>query len=187
MDRIIAGTNPYLVDLTCAAITGHNYHEIKYLEEGLKQGKLLSEDLEVVSKITPVAVFKKAKANPVVQLTSLRHLIWLRDLLRPIYDMPAIAWILYLLRIREDIFDQSDDHAVITGRDINRCNGCGRCLEFCPLGLPISDKMFDFEMSDCINCLYCFFCCPQDAIYIKGDPGYLFYLIRKYKPKTKQI
>ncbi len=187
LDRVIAGTDPYLVDLVCAAITGHNYLKINYLGEGLQQGKLLSKDLEVASRITPVAVLKQAKPNLMVRLTSLRHLIWLRDLLRPVYDIPSIAWILYLLKIREDVFDHVDDEAIVTGRDANRCNGCLRCLEFCPLSQPILDEEFDFRTSDCINCLYCFFCCPQDAISIEGELGYLSYLIRNYKEKTQHI
>lgn len=187
LDKVIAGTDPYMVDLVCTAITGHDYHKIKYLGEGLRHGKLLPEDLELASKITPVAVFKQAKPNLLVRLTILRHLIWLRDLLRPIYDIPSIAWVLYLLKIREDVFDHSDDQAVVTGMDANRCNSCSRCLEFCPLGLPILDEEFDFGTSDCINCLYCFFCCPQDAISITGELGYLSYLIRNYKEKTQYI
>jgi uncharacterized protein (DUF362 family)/ferredoxin len=187
MNRLIAGTDPYLVDLVCATLAGHDRRKIEYLAEALRRRKLSSKDLELASGIAPVAILKQARPNLIVRITTLRHLIWLRDLLRPVYDIPSIAWILYRLKIREDVFDRLDDQAVVTGRHPDRCNGCKRCLEFCPLGLPILDEDFDFGKSDCINCLYCFFACPHDAVSIEGRLGYLSYLIRDYKDKIKHV
>jgi len=42
------------------------------------------------------------------------------------------------------------------------------------LGLPITEPGFDFlNSSECVGCLYCVFVCPQGAIAIEGELGYL--------------
>jgi Fe-S-cluster-containing hydrogenase component 2 len=54
--------------------------------------------------------------------------------------------------------------------------------------LPITDKDFDFyASSDCLGCLYCAFICPQEAIQIVGELGYLEAHLARYGESMRSL
>lgn len=53
---------------------------------------------------------------------------------------------------------------------INRCKGCGICVEFCPkkvLGVNHLEKIEVVNEEDCILCRQCEMRCPDYAIFVK--------------------
>jgi ferredoxin len=50
--------------------------------------------------------------------------------------------------------------------DENRCDGCGSCIEECPMGaIELDDKAYvDAEI--CTDCENCVEVCPNDAILL---------------------
>ena len=71
--------------------------------------------------------------------------------------------------------------------DETRCNGCGRCVETCPIQLlMIKDQKAcpnnRYDNFRCITCQNCVSVCPQDAITIEGD-----YRIEKGFWKNKDL
>ena len=57
--------------------------------------------------------------------------------------------------------------------DNNLCNGCGICIENCPMDVIRKDekagKAFISYLSDCQSCLLCETDCPKGAIYVSPD------------------
>ncbi len=64
--------------------------------------------------------------------------------------------------------------------DVRLCNGCGLCVDYCPLDVlrmdEASQKAYIKYLRDCQGCFLCQSECPQDAIrclavYEKRIPG----------------
>lgn len=52
--------------------------------------------------------------------------------------------------------------------DLERCDGCGDCIEGCPMGIfqMASSKVQAVNEDDCITCNLCETVCPKFAITI---------------------
>lgn len=49
--------------------------------------------------------------------------------------------------------------------DVNRCTGCGICVEKCPVDtITMEDGRAKINMDDCIRCGICHGVCPQEAV-----------------------
>ncbi|MHA1380281.1 MAG: 4Fe-4S dicluster domain-containing protein [Candidatus Helarchaeota archaeon] len=57
--------------------------------------------------------------------------------------------------------------------DFDKCNGCGRCEEFCPQNIyKIDDKTGKARPINKDRCVHCFICidgCPMNTIAIEVD------------------
>ncbi len=48
----------------------------------------------------------------------------------------------------------------------NKCNGCGRCEEICPVNAIKMEQNIAVISNDCIECGACLSVCPEDAISV---------------------
>jgi NAD-dependent dihydropyrimidine dehydrogenase PreA subunit len=52
--------------------------------------------------------------------------------------------------------------------DKNKCNGCGKCVDMCPVQLfKIENGKAVVKTAECLGCLACEAICPQKAIKVK--------------------
>lgn len=61
--------------------------------------------------------------------------------------------------------------------DEARCNGCGKCLAPCESGgrgaIKVVDRKAKINYDICVKCDMCVFVCPEGALHIEWEPGYL--------------
>ena len=57
--------------------------------------------------------------------------------------------------------------------DVERCNGCGNCLEVCPHAVfaPADRKVAIVERDACMECGACAKNCPRGAIQVRAAVG----------------
>ncbi|KPK72630.1 hypothetical protein AMJ87_04150 [candidate division WOR_3 bacterium SM23_60] len=54
--------------------------------------------------------------------------------------------------------------------DDTRCNGCGTCVEECPVGvIKLHEEKAEIYMDGCIRCALCHDICPQEAVRHDSD------------------
>jgi len=184
LDLLVSGTNPYLVDLLSSRLVGYEYSDLEYLVLARERGLISKKDLDACREIEPVASLIRSRKPFMVKIVDMKSLIWLRNLTRPFFDLGPISKLLYLLQIREDdlIRDEDDISEVRFSRD--RCDECGRCADYCPVGI---DPCRDGITGECIYCLYCLMVCPEDAISVQGELGFMDPLVRDYSKYTKAM
>ena len=65
----------------------------------------------------------------------------------------------------------------------DKCRGCGKCAEICPLGNISMNEGKVVWNGNCTHCMACICRCPAEAIeYGKKSPGKYRYVCPEYKP-----
>jgi uncharacterized protein (DUF362 family)/ferredoxin len=186
-DMLIIGDDPYLIDLACARLTGIAPGIITPLVFARDQGLLTDAHFEAVEAIDMRGFGRKfERAKPSLAAT-IAHLSPASGPLRSLRESAFGTWlastalfgrILYLSGIRQDAFDAKD--ADIRGLRVNaRCNQCGICRDFCPVGADPSQGP-GVNDAPCIACLYCFMVCPQKALEVDGELGCIEEQMQRY-------
>jgi ferredoxin len=189
LDLLLAGTNPFLLDLLISRLVGLDRNAIPYLLIAHEKGYIGNEDIVQVGEIEPIARFEPPPPrSPITRLLDHQLLAGVRDLTRPIHGSETARRLLYRLGIMQDVYEQAEARVERLVLDSQVCNECGRCLAVCPTELPITAPGFDFWASpDCLGCLYCAFVCPQGAITIEGELGYLKAHLARYKEALRSL
>jgi uncharacterized protein (DUF362 family)/NAD-dependent dihydropyrimidine dehydrogenase PreA subunit len=197
MDTIIAGTDPFLLDMVCAELVGIPFGEIPYLRIAEEMGSISAAHTAALKNLD-LAEFKRDLLKPHVPLL-LR--ITCNHVLQKYFQMVRHAPGLYelcnttfmgdvflRLGIRQEHFIREDVH--IKGMMIHRDKcppGCAKCNDYCPLGLDVPEILSNGGESPCIKCLYCYMVCPKEAIRLEGNLGFLKSQIDKYDPLIRRI
>lgn len=189
LDLLFAGTNPFLIDLLIARLVGLDRDAIPYLRIAHERGYIGDEDIVRVDEIEPIVRFEPPPPrNLITRLLDHRLLTGVRDLTRPIHGSETARRLLHRLGILQDVYERAEARVERLVLDRNACDECGKCLIVCPMELPITDPGFDFWSSpDCLGCLYCAFICPQKAIIINGEPGYLEAHLKRYGEAMRSL
>jgi len=76
-------------------------------------------------------------------------------------------------------YPNTDSYISTAKVDIAKCNGCGLCVDLCPMqNLIIADKK-SVSGDKCTVCYRCFGNCPTQALTVLGDKVYGQYLFEK--------
>lgn len=197
MDTIIAGTDPYLIDMVCAELVGMNYQEVTYLKVAEELGLITEEHKKMLKKID-IGTFKKDLLKPDVPLTvkivcnphlqkyfqALRHAPGLYALC----NTKFVGNLFVKLGIRQEHFieEEMDIKKIVFYK--NKCKSkCSKCKDYCPLGLDVPAVLSEQDYSSCIKCLYCYMVCPTGALELEGSFGFLKAQIEKYDPLIRKI
>jgi uncharacterized protein (DUF362 family)/NAD-dependent dihydropyrimidine dehydrogenase PreA subunit len=189
LDMLLAGTNPFVLDLAAAQLFGLSWQQVPALEVAHHLGHLSEEEVAAADALEPlVALEPPPPRGLLTRLLDHRALAPLRDLTRPMHSQEWVRAALHRAGIIQDVYEQTE--ADIEQLTLNRqaCDGCGLCLAVCPTELAITAPDFDFWTSpECLRCLYCALVCPRKAIAIEGNPGYLEAHLERYGEKMRSL
>jgi len=185
---VIAGRDPYLIDLLAARMAGFNPGEVRLLRAAEETGRITAAHREALSSIDTTGMewkFAPPVAGPIASFIHhpkrQKYFLAIRNtkLFNYICSTKTAGKILYATGLRQDVF--RDDEMDFRGLELDRqrCKGHGRCRRYCPVSLKLPE---DLERPDsgCIGCLYCYFVCPEKAIIFKGELGFVEEEVKQY-------
>ena len=195
MDRLIAGTDPYLIDLLCAHMAGFDYRIIPTLDLARKKGRITRAHFDFIDTLDLLNCRKKFAPPRAGALARFIHSPKRQKLFLKIRNTPFFSYLagtdwfgklLYLTDLRQDVFcsEEMRFKGLLLNRD--RCDHCGLCRELCPLGVYFPEKQNDPD-SPCLECLYCYSVCPRQAIEFQGDMGFFKEQVKQYEKKIRKI
>jgi ferredoxin len=143
-------------------------------------GQLLEGEEELERQVPVLHHLRPAPARSrLAVLSEARELLWLKKAARPIVAQPRVTEAAYKLKIIQDVYSLEDDSLRLVGRDDSGCGDCSRCAEACPTQVPLAEIGVDFK--DCVQCLYCWWVCPKEALKLEGEQGHLARQVQRYK------
>ncbi len=195
MNLLIAGTDPYLIDLVCAKIARFDYRDVKTLNVAESLGRLTSEHHSYADAVD-LSKFKREfappKAGPIATFIHhpkrQKYFLAIRNtrLFTALCSTKLAGKILYATGLRQDVFIDDEMNCEKLSVNMNKCTECKKCKEYCPvsINLPV-----DLEKTDngCIHCLYCYLVCPETAIEFKGELGFMNEQLRQYDHIVRKI
>ena len=189
LDLLLAGKNPFLMDLLIARLIGLDRDNIPYLSIAMKKRYISNKDIARINKLDVKTHFKPpSRRNLITRILDHNYLAKFRDITRFIHGSESFRYLLYRLGIIQDVYEQAEAHIEKIALNQKACDECGICLLACPMELPITTSGFDFSPTqNCIGCLYCFFACPQKAISIEGNLGYLDAHLARYGKQIRTL
>ena len=197
MDTIIAGTDPYFIDMVCAELVGMPYREVTYLKVAEELG-LITQDHKEALRNWDLTEFKRDLLKPdvplLVRVVCNPHLQKYFQMLRHAPGLYAacntqfVGNLFVKLGIRQEHFIEEEMHIEKMALNGDKCPaGCTKCKDYCPLGLDVPAVLSEHDDSACIKCLYCYMVCPRGAIQLEGTFGFLQAQIDKYDPLIRRI
>lgn len=193
---ILGGTDPYLLDLVCSRLAGFDYRQILTLNAAASLGLIGTRHFQYIENMHLDGlsrIFKKPRArfpasfihSPKRQkyflaIRNTRFFSWLAS-------TRLFGHLLFLSGLRQDNFIKKEMTLSYLKIQKDRCrSGCHKCSDYCPLGLEVPMAISEGDCR-CIECLYCFLICPEQAIDVEGEMGFMREQIRQYDDMTRKI
>lgn len=191
---IIAGQDPFLIDLACAKLAMFDYKKVTTLSAAENSGLLTNKHHEVVNSFD-VKQYQKSFLPPEAGLLARfihspkrqKYFLAIRNtrVFNYLCSTEIIGKILFKTGLRQDNFIKEE--MVFEGLVLNKklCReGCSKCNDYCPVGLKLPEQI---NNNNCIGCLYCFLVCPSLAIEFRGTLGFMAEQMRQYDKITREI
>jgi len=194
LDKVLIGTDPYLIDLVCAHMAMFDFKNVRTLALAEKKGLLTKEHFKFASSIDFSGSRKKfapPKAGPLATYIHSpdRQKFFLKIRNTAFFTYLAstdwFAKFLYLTDLRQDVFLSKEMVCKELKIDKDLCDGCGICKDVCPLGLELPNDMKMGEL--CIECMYCYSVCPKNAIKFQGELGFFSEQLKQYDQLIKNL
>jgi len=195
LDTILLGTDPYLIDLVCAKIASFDYKKVRTLHLSEQEGLLTSAHHRYVESLDLGGIqrpFHSPRANPFAGFihhpNRQKYFMAIRNI--PLFSyLSSTNWFgkfLFYSGLRQDVFSKEEMSCDSLYLDAEKCNECGLCRDYCPLGLNLPNYLHHID-DTCIRCLYCFMVCPHSAIRFEGRFGFFKEQIKQYTEIIKQL
>ncbi len=175
--------DPFLNDVVVARLVGMPLEAVPYLRHALDAGVVDAALVARVDAEVPVvrAIVRAPPRSKLAELSEAPSLLWLKKAVRPVVALPAVAELAYRAKITQDVYSLEDDTLRLEARDPGACGTCRTCEDFCPTGLRVEDIGVKLELPDCVQCLYCWWVCPNDALRLGGEAHAMQRQIDRYK------
>lgn len=186
-DTVIVGNNPFVLDLICARFAEFPHMDVRTIAEAIGRGIIREEHLKFANEfpLDRTFAFKPPKAGCIATFIHSpkrqKYFLAVRNtaLFNAVCSTKLAGKLLYATGLRQDVF--RDDEMEFKGLtlDAEKCTRCGKCAEYCPIGLALPDSLPPMA-GKCVDCLYCFCVCPERAIKFNGSFGFLEEQITQY-------
>jgi uncharacterized protein (DUF362 family)/NAD-dependent dihydropyrimidine dehydrogenase PreA subunit len=210
---VMVGTDPYLIDLSCAYIAGFievpsSKNQVpttlRLLHTAETAGMITSEHHKFLSKyplndyIHPTKL-RPPKVNMLVGFIHhpLRQKYFLKirqtRFFTAVCSTKLVGELLFKTGLRQDRFlehELSCDRLYILNPA--KCKkDCRKCQEYCPVDLVLPEALkpgaSPESNSKCIQCMYCYMVCPERAISFDGESGFFAEQQRQYDEIIRKI
>jgi uncharacterized protein (DUF362 family)/ferredoxin len=186
---LIASDNAFLNDLVVSRLVDMPVDDVPYLLHALDAGRLTPElRAEVADRVPIIRPIKRApKRSKLAEWSEARSLMWLKKAVRPALEAPGVMETAYRLKIVQDVYSRVDDTIQGFHKNGDVCGECTKCADFCPTHLSAEDIGVKTDAEDCIQCLYCWWVCPKDAIILHGELNHLERQVERYKDAVQSL
>ena len=195
-NTLLVGTDPYLVDLVAARFARFDRKKITPLVVA-EQRKLVDQDYHDFAERYPLVLpphsFAPPKAGMIASFIHSpkrqKYFLAIRNtkFFNYLCNTEIIGKLLFLTDLRQDVFINEDMVLRSIALSKDRCTSCGRCQQYCPVEIDLPVSIEKGEMDECISCLYCFCVCPERAILVEGELGFLDEQIKQYDEIIRSI
>jgi uncharacterized protein (DUF362 family)/Pyruvate/2-oxoacid:ferredoxin oxidoreductase delta subunit len=185
---LFAGTDPLLVDLVCARFASFDSERVRTLAEAGRRGLIDESRRAFAAAVALPRTFRFAPptAGPIATFIHSpkrqRYFLAVRNtpLFNHLCSTRAVGALLYKTGLRQDVFlDEELTFRSLTV-DAGRCTSCGKCADYCPVGLELPAALAGGAADRCVQCLYCHAVCPERAILFDGEPGFYAEQMKQY-------
>lgn len=187
--HLLMSDDAFLNDLVVCRLVDMPWRDVPYLVHAFEAGHLTA-DLwaDIMAKVPLVRAIERApKRSRLAELSEARSLTWLKLAVRPLIEKPIVAETAYRLKIIQDVYSREDDTLRVVGRNAETCGECRRCEDYCPTGLPLERIGAVTSAPDCVQCLYCWWVCPKDALVLDGERNAMARQIERYKGQIEGL
>lgn len=195
-DKVLIGTDPYLLDLLAARFVRFDHRKVTTLAVAEQRGLIDAGSHDFVRDfpLEPAAApFAPPKAGWVATFIHSprrqKYFLAIRNtrFFNYLCNMKLVGKLLFLTDLRQDVFidEEMAIEKIVFSRE--RCTSCGRCQNYCPISLDLPRTLAEENPTDCISCLYCFCVCPEHAISIEGKLGFLEEQLKQYDSIIRHI
>jgi len=186
--HLIASDNAFVNDLVVCSLVDMPLEEVPYLVHAREAGHLLDEHVDAVKSIEARHHIQKAPARSrLAELSEARSLRWLKRAVQPALRSPKVLEVAYDFGIIQDVYFMEDDTVTDLRKNAELCGECRKCEDFCPTHLKAEEIGVKTGEEDCIQCLYCWWVCPDDALLLEGDLNHLSRQVERYKKDVEKL
>jgi uncharacterized protein (DUF362 family)/ferredoxin len=173
LDCILAGEDPFAVDLLAARITGLAPARTPVLVAAREAGRTPETLASSIEAAFPhmVRVTPPPPRRWLARMADHPALRPLKIAARPVTDRGPVARAARAAGVLQDVYDVRDDTLRLVARTDRDCATCRVCEAVCPTAVPLDAIGLGEGHAGCIGCLQCWWACPRDALGLEGDAG----------------